>query len=111
MRALLNWLNSEPPLTGALPPDAGCSIEELRRLSLQTLADCAPGDALRQHLAHARTGQQIWQARCEMYQAIARRHCESEAVRRLDALLPAFEGWLPAHLLVPLGAGARGCRQ
>lgn len=111
MLGFLHWLNREPPPAEAPPSFARSSIEELRRLSLETLADCAPGDGLRQHLAHARTGQQIWQVRCEMYQAIARRHCESEAVRRLDALLPAFEGWLPPHLLVPLGPGARGCRQ
>jgi hypothetical protein len=108
--ACLRWLNSEPPAYFT-PPPGSRSIEELRRLSLHVLEDCAPSDWLRQQLAYARTGEQIWQVRCEMYQAIARRHCESEAVRRLDALLPAFEGWLPRDALVPLGDRARGCRQ
>ena len=110
MGSFLKWLNSEPPEPCA-PPRGTRSIEELRRLSLRALADCVPGEQLRYRLAHASTGGQIWQMRCEMYQAIACRHCESEAVRRLDALLPAFKGWVPASVLVPLGAQARGCRQ
>ena len=110
MHSFLKWLHSGPAALFAAPTEA-CGIAELRRLSLHALADCAPQDRLRLQLAHATTGQQIWQMRCEMYQVIAHSHCESEAVRRLDALLPAFEGLLPASMLVPLGSGARGCRQ
>jgi hypothetical protein len=53
-------------------------------------------------VARAATAQQLWEARCDMYQAIARRHCEAEAVRRLNELLPAFEGWLPPGALKQL---------
>jgi len=110
MHAILKWLHSGQALLDAQPPSTG-GIGELRRLSLDALSDCNCNGRLRQQLAHATTAQQIWQMRCEMYQAIALRHCESVAVRRLDALLPAFESWLPASALVPLGSGAHGCRQ
>ena len=92
----MKWLNSQPG-PNAAPPPARHSVDELRRRSLEVLADCTrPGDErIRAQLERASTAAQLWQARCDMYQAIARRHCEAEAVRRLNALLPAFEGWLP----------------
>jgi len=79
-------------------------IDELRRRALEALADCAqPRDErVRAQLTRARTAQQLWEVRCDMYQTIARHHCEAEAVRRLNALLPAFEGWLPPGALRPL---------
>jgi hypothetical protein len=96
MGALMKWLNSRPG-EPELDPQPTRSMDELRRLSLATLADCRrPHDELlRGEVARARNAQQLWQMRCDLYQAIARRHCESEAVRRLNDLLPAFEGWLP----------------
>lgn len=83
---------------------AHADIDELRRRALEVLADCAsPQDErVRAQVARARNAQQLWEARCDMYQTIARRHCESEAVRRLNGLLPAFEGRLPSSALTPL---------
>lgn len=83
---------------------ARADIDQLRQRALEVLADCAsPQDErIRAQLTRARTAQQLWEARCDMYQTIARRHCESEAVRRLNGLLPAFEGWLPSSSLTPL---------
>lgn len=80
------------------------SVEELRRRSLELMADCdRPHDErIRAQVAGAVTAQQLWQFRCDIYQAIAQRHCEAEAVRRLNDLLPAFEGWLPPGALKPL---------
>jgi hypothetical protein len=103
MGALMKWLNSQPEQEAA-PPRAQHSIDELRRRSLELLADCTrPNDErIRLQLARAATAQQIWQARCDIYQAISHQHCEAEAVRRLNALLPAFEGWLPPGAMRPL---------
>lgn len=86
----------------AHPARAG--IDEVRRRALETLADCtSPQDErIRAQLTRARTAQQLWEARCDMYQTIARRHCETEAVRRLNELLPAFDGWLPSGAAKPL---------
>ena len=79
-------------------------IDSLRRRALDTLQDCAlPRDErTRALVARASTAQQLWEARCDMYQTIARQHCEAEAVRRLNELLPAFEGWLPPGALKQL---------
>jgi len=102
MGALMKWLQSEPAAgTANLPLH---SIDELRRRSLDLLADCdrPHGERIRGQVARAHTAQQIWEARCDMYQTIARQHCEAEAVRRLNQLLPAFEGWLPPGALRPL---------
>ena len=103
MGALMKWLNSQSAQDAAPAPEQH-SVEELRRRSLELLADCTrPNDErIRLQLSRASTAQQLWQARCDIYQAIAHRHCEAEAVRRLNALLPAFEGWLPPGALRPL---------
>lgn len=101
MGRLLRWLNSESPAE-ATPRRAAHSLDAVRRLMLESLADCGQDERLRRQLAGADDAQQLWQMRCEIYQAIARRHCEAEAVRRLNALLPFFKGWLPASALTPL---------
>ena len=79
-------------------------IADLKRRALEAVADCPlPQDErVRSQLARAANAQQLWEARCDMYQTIARQHCEAEAVRRLNQLLPAFEGWLPPGALRPL---------
>ena len=76
------------------PAATAAAIEELRQRSLAALADCTrPQDE------RVRGQLQLWQARCEIYQAIARQHCEAEAARRLNGLLPAFEGLMPERAL------------
>ena len=96
MGALMKWLNSQPGPSAA-PAPARQSVDELRRRCLELLTDCTrPGDErIRIQLMRASTAEELWRARCDIYQAIAHRHCEAEAVRRLNAMLPAFEGWLP----------------
>ena len=103
MGALMNWLNSRPPESPATPRKLQ-SIDELRRQSIEALADCTrPHDErIRSQLAMAATAQQLWQVRSDIYQAVARRHCEAEAVRRVNGLLQAFEGWLPPSALTRL---------
>jgi hypothetical protein len=100
MGALMKWLNSQPGQESP-PPRPQHSLDDLRRRSLELLADCTrPNDErIRVQLSRASTAQQLWQARCDIYQAIAHQHCEAEAVRRLNGLLPAFEGWLPPAAL------------
>jgi hypothetical protein len=104
MGALMKWLNSQSPDPSDHPERPLNSIDELRQRSLEILADCTrPHDErIRGQVARAVTAQQLWQVRCDMYQAIAHRHCEAEAVRRLNELLPAFQGWLPPGALRPL---------
>jgi len=104
MGALMRWLNSE---ASGLPQPAPHSIDELRRRSLEVLTDCTrPHDErIRGWLHRATTAQQLWLLRSDIYQAIAHRHCEAEAARRVSALAPAFEGWLPPCMLANHRAG------
>jgi len=101
MGALMRWLNSESSVT---PQARGSlhSIDELRCRSLEALADCTRPqvERIRAQLARAATPQQLWLIHSDIYQAVARQHCEFEAARRLNALSEAFEGWLPASALI-----------
>jgi hypothetical protein len=103
MGALMKWLHSEPREGRTPAPDLR-SVEELRQRSLDAIADCTRPHAerIRSQLARAPTAQQLWLARCDIYQAVAHQHCEAEAMRRINDLLPVFEGWLPPSALTPL---------
>lgn len=96
----MRWLNRESSGT-AQARAALHTIDELRRRSLEALADCMrpQDDRIRGQLARAATPQQLWLMHSDIYQAVARRHCEFEAARRINALSAAFEGWLPASAL------------
>jgi hypothetical protein len=100
MGALMKWLNSRP--ADAQPaPAVTSSIGELRQRSLQAIADCTRqhDERIRVQVGRAANAQQLWQLRGDIYQSIAQKHCEAEAARRLNDLLPAFEGWLPPGAL------------
>jgi hypothetical protein len=100
MGALMKWLNSLPGESQPAPV-AISSIGELRQRSLDAIADCTRlnDERIRAQVSRAANAQQLWQLRSDIYQAIARRHCEAEAARRVNDLLPAFEGWLPPGAL------------
>ena len=89
-------------------PDAGVqpllSLDELKLRVVATLADCdsAVADRLRLQARACRAANGLWLLRGDIYQVIARRHCEFEAGRRLNELLPAFRGWLPDRTLTRL---------
>lgn len=102
MAAWMKWLNSLP-----LDPDEAdgtVSLDHLRIGLLAAFEDCsgARGDRLRLKLAAARTARDLWLLRGEVFQVVADHHCQSIARDRINALLPAFEGWLPARLLAPV---------
>jgi hypothetical protein len=79
-------------------------VIELRHLMLGLLADCSGVrcDRARVHLQQARSAQDLWLARSEIFQLLASEHCQSQAAERINALLPAFEGWLPPRMLAPV---------
>ena len=99
MGALMRWLNSE----SEAPParEAPLGIDELRHRTLAALDGCMrPHDErIRLQLARAATVQELWLLHCEIYQAVARQHCEFEAARRINALSEAFERHLPPGAL------------
>jgi hypothetical protein len=80
------------------------SLDEVRLRVVATLADCdgATADRVRLQARACRTAGDLWLLRGDIYQIIARRHCQLEAGRRLNELLPAFRGWLPDQKLTRL---------
>ena len=103
MGSLMKWLQREPGDDFG-PAQQLRSVDELRQRNLEAIADCTRPHAerIRAQLYRALTAQQLWLARCDIYQAIAHQHCEAEAVKRINGLLPAFQGWLPPSALTPL---------
>ena len=95
-----SWLNSGGPERLALP-GAPVDLGELRERIMAVLGDChgPAADRLRVRLARARTANDLWLARCDIYQLIAHEHCQTLAVQRINGLIPAFEGWLPPKML------------
>lgn len=100
MSRWMSWLPSGSPERLA-PPAAPADLAALRAQMLSVLDDCldAPADRMRTRLLRARTANELWLARCDVYQLIASRHCESTAAQRINGLIASFEGWLPQHLL------------
>ena len=82
----------------------GRDIARLREDVLQLLHDCeGPGcERLRARLNRARSAFDLWQARSDLFDVLALRHCESQAVMRINALAPLFAGQVPDRLLRPL---------
>jgi hypothetical protein len=79
-------------------------LSDLRQSMLALLADCSGVrcERARVRLQQAGSAQELWLARSEIFQLLASQHCQSQAAARINALLPAFEGWLPPRMLVPV---------
>jgi hypothetical protein len=88
------WRHSRPP---DVPAGAAASPDQIRRLILAALADCESDAAerTREQARGMRSGTDLWLLRGDVYQLVACEHCEAEARRRVNDLLPAFEGWVP----------------
>ena len=96
-----DWLHSRPPGDPTAPDTR---LDGIRQLILAALADCGSHAAERTRLQarNMRSGSDLWLLRGEIYQLVACEHCEAEARRRVNALLPAFKGWVPAAALTRL---------
>jgi hypothetical protein len=109
MQAWNRFLSSRPaPLPAALPQQQ--SMAALRERTVALLSDCEGPtcERLRHRLQAARSANDLWLARSEIFQQVASQHCQAQAAQRIDGLLPLFEGWLPARMLTPVGATIRG---
>ncbi len=100
MTAWTAWVSSLSPVK-EIEEVPAVDVAELRRQALAALHDCSGHacDALRLRLQRARSAQDLWIARSEIFQLIAHQHCQTQAALRINGLLPAFEGWLPARML------------
>jgi hypothetical protein len=80
---------------------AGISVEglnEIRLKILASLADCksSAADRVRAQVRSTRSGSDLLLLRGEIYQLLACEHCEAEARRRVDDLLPALASRTPS---------------
>ena len=77
------------------------SLEEMQHILRQTLSDCKNMNAQRliYKINLALTPSDLWLLRSDLHQCIAQTHNQSEAAERINALIPAFDGWLPASQL------------
>lgn len=76
-------------------------LEQLRVQLHEALQRCEGPmcERMRWRIDEAHTAQQLWQLRGEVFQLVARQFCQEEAVRRINALLPAFRSCLPERML------------
>lgn len=76
-------------------------LEQIRHQLHQTLHDCKSVDAQRIifRINIADTPADLWLLRSDLHQCISRARDQTEAARRINALLDAFSGWLPAAQL------------
>jgi hypothetical protein len=97
-----SWLPGSSGKVDLSPPMPG--LVELRWHMVAVLNDCngTGREAATSRLMRARSMNELWLARTDLYQIIARQHCESLAAQRINALIPFFEGWIPAAMLRPI---------
>lgn len=85
-------------------PPARLTLDEIRHRLYQALADCK--DMSTQRVIYkinvAASPAELWQLRCDLHQCIARLHNQTEATRRINDLLDAFEGWVPSGQLAQI---------
>jgi hypothetical protein len=77
-------------------------LTEVRQRLRAVLVDCTAMDAQRIQfkVQAAMTAHELWMLRSDLYECVARHHSQSEAARRINDLLPCFDGWLPSRQLV-----------
>lgn len=56
-------------------------------------------ERLRHKIRAAREVKELWMLRSDVHQLVSRQQSQQEAAQRINALLPYFEGWIPAKSL------------
>ncbi len=56
-------------------------------------------ERLRYKIRGVRQVSELWLLRSDMYELISKRQSQQAAADAINALLPCFEAWLPAHQL------------
>lgn len=101
MAAWRKWLSSQ---AGELAEPGELELSEVRAAVLGTLQDCnGPAcERMRWRLQAAQSPQDLWLLRSEIFSMVSAQHCQAEAAARINALLPAFEPYLPARMLTKI---------
>lgn len=92
------WLHSLPFETAATPHT---NLNDIRLTILEALADCngSAAERVRAQVRSTRSRSDLLVLRGDIYQLVACEHCEAEARRRVNDLLPLFKEWFPASAL------------
>lgn len=88
-----------PHLRMPFTSDSRVPVEQIKLQFRLLLKDCADRNATRMsyRINGASTADELWQLRNELHQCISQLHSQSEAAKRINSLLPMFEGWIPAR--------------
>lgn len=93
------WLDSRAHERSLKPPAP--HLDEVRRHLCAALQGCdgPVSERMRWRIVEALTAHDLWLLRGEIFQLVADEFHQEEAARRINALLPAFSGWLPDRML------------
>ena len=92
---------STPDFSNSKVEDKRLPLEHIRHTFHQALHDCKNMGAQRliYKINVAPTPSDLWLLRDDVYQCITQTHSQGEAAERINALIPAFNGWLSASQL------------
>jgi hypothetical protein len=75
------------------------------KLQMQAVLSDLPGidaERLKYKIRNARSANELWMIRSDMYQTISKLRSQTEAALRINQLLPCFSQWLPAQQLAAI---------
>jgi hypothetical protein len=90
-------------VSGAPDSRTRLSLDQIRQKMHQTLHDCSASVGAQRMIFKinlAQTPAELWQLRSDLHLCISRLHGQTEAARRINALLADFSGWIPPTQLV-----------
>ena len=96
--------HSLAPLRMPFTSTSRVPIEQIQSQFSMLLKDCSGQRAQRvtYRINGAITADELWQLRSELHQCVSQLHSQAEAARRINSLLPSFEGWIPARQRVKI---------
>lgn len=93
-----------PQLRMPFMADHRVPVDQIKQQLRALLVDCSDKRAQRvsYRISGAVSADELWQIRSELHQCISQLHSQTEAARRINSLLPSFNGWVPARQLVQI---------
>lgn len=93
-----------PQLRMPFMGDHRVPVDQIKQQLRALLVDCNDKRAQRvsYRISGAVSADELWQIRSELHQCISQLHSQTEAARRINSLLPSFNGWVPARQLVQI---------
>lgn len=85
--------------------DRPCSLAEVQKQLAMVLEDCRDDVhrlRIESRISSAESVTELWLLRSDIYQCVARERGQGEAARRINSLIPVFEGWIPSRQLATI---------